>query len=99
MEERDEKLKKVLDVIKQAGLELNLKKCIWQVPLLIFLGHRFSKGVRPDPDKVKAIVELSAPTSVRELQQIRAMISYIGMFLLNSVTITKPISDLLKKNV
>ena len=100
MVEVEEKLGKVLDDIQEAGLKLNLKKFVWQVPVLIFLGHRFSKeGVRPDPDKVKVIVEMSAPPIERELQQIRAMISYIGMFLPNSATITKTISDLLKKDV
>ena len=82
MDEHDEKLRKVLDVIQEAGLKLNLKKCVWRKPVVTFLGHKFSKdGVRPDPDKVKAIVEISAPTSVHELQQIRGMINYIGMFI------------------
>ena len=97
MVELDEKLRKVLDVIQEAGLKMNLKKCVWQVPVLIILGHRFSmEGVRPDPDKLKVIVEMSAPPTDRELQRIRAMISYIGMFLPNSATIA---NDLLKKDV
>ena len=100
MEEHDEKLKKVLDVIQEAGLKLNLKKCVWRQPEVTFLGHKFSKdGVRPDPAKVKAIVDMPAPTSVHELQQIRGMINYIGMFIPNLATTMKPINDLLKKDV
>ena len=38
MEEHDENLRKVLDVIQEAGLKLNLKKCVWQVPVVTFLG-------------------------------------------------------------
>ena len=72
MEEYDVKLKKVLDVIQEAGLKLNLKKCVWRQPEVTFLGHKFSKDdVRPDPAKVKTIVDIPAPTSVHELQQIR----------------------------
>ena len=55
--------------------------------------------MHPDPDKVKAILEMSAPTSVHELQQIRGMINYIGMFIPNLATIMKPMNDLLKKDV
>ena len=93
-------MKKVLDVIQEAGLKLNLKKCVWRQPEVTFLGHKFSKdGVRPDAAKVKAIVDMPAPTSVHELQQIRGMINYIGIFIPNLATTMKPINDLLKKDV
>ena len=99
MEQHDEKLRKVLDVIQEAILKLNLKKCVWREPVVTFLGHKVDKeGVRLDPDKVKAIVEMSALISVHELQQIRGIINYIGMFILNLATIMKPINDLLKKD-
>ena len=56
MEEHDEKFRKVVDVIQGADLKLNLKKCLWREP---FLGHKFSEdGVRPDPDKVRAVFEV-----------------------------------------
>ena len=100
MEEHDKKLKKVLDVIEEAGLKLNLKKCVLRQPEVTFLGHKFSKyGVRPDPAMVKPIVDMPAPTSVHELQQILGRINYIGMFIPNLATTMKPINDLLKKDV
>ena len=100
MKEHDEKLRKVLDVIQKTGLKLNLTKSVWRKTEVTFLGHKFNKeGVRPDPDKVRAIVQMSAPTNVRELQQIRGMINYIGMFIPNLATIMKPMNDLLKKDI
>ena len=93
MKEHDKKLRKVLDVIQEAGLKLNLKKCVWREPVVTFLGAKFSKkSVRPDPNKVKAIVEMPAPTRVHELQQIRGIITYIKM-----IVVTKKISEQLKK--
>ena len=99
MEEHDEKLKKVLNLINEAGLKLNVKKCEWRQPEITFLGHRFSKeGIRPDPEKVRAIVEMPEPTNVTELQRIRGMINYIGVFVPNLATKMKPLNELLKKN-
>ena len=98
LEEHDERLTKVLDVIPEAGLKLNEKKCVWRQPSLIFLGHKFD-GVRPDPAKVKAIVQMSVPTNVQEVRQFRGMVNYIGMFIPNLATMMKPINDLLKKDV
>jgi hypothetical protein len=105
MEEHHEKLTKVRedrDVIQEVDLKLNLKKCVWRQPQATFLGHKFGKdGVCLDPAKVKAIVDMLAPTNVKELQQIRRMINYlyIGMFIPNLATIMKPKNDLLKKDV
>ena len=97
LEEHDERLTKVLDVIEEAGLKLNEEKCVWS---LIFLGHRFDKdGVRPDPAKVKAIVQMSVPSNGQEVRQFRGMVNYIGMFIPNLATMMKPINVLLKKDV
>ena len=68
-------------------------------PVVTFLGHKFSKeGVCPDSDKVKAVVEMFAPTSVHELQQILGMINYIKTFIPNLATVMKQMNDLLKKD-
>ncbi|CAB4036486.1 Retrovirus-related Pol poly from transposon opus, partial [Paramuricea clavata] len=58
-----------------------------------------NKTVIGHANKVKAIVEMSATTSVHELQQIPGMINYIGMFIPNLATIMKPMNNLLKKDV
>ena len=43
--------------------------------------------MHPDPDKVRAIIEMSAPTNVHELQQIQGMTNYIETFITNLATI------------
>ena len=76
-----------------------MKKCKWRQPEITFLGHRFSKeGIKPDPEKVRAIVEMPEPTNVKELQRIRGMINYIDVFVPNLATKMKPLNKLLKKN-
>ena len=50
----------------------------------------------PDPDKVKAIQELSAPHNVPKLRQLLGMINYLGRFLPNLSLVISPMSELLK---
>ena len=99
MAEHDERLNKVLRVVNDAGLKLNLAKCVWRKSELTFLGHKFGKdGVRPDPEKIKAVVNMPAPTNVQELQRVRGMINYLGAFIPNLAARMKPMNDLLKSD-
>lgn len=45
-----------------------------------YLEHISNKDIEPCYEKVKVIRELSAPTSMRELQRIIFMILYYGIF-------------------
>ena len=56
------------------------------------------KGVSLDPEKVKAIVELSAPKTVSEMRQLLVTIDYLGKFLPNLSDVKNLISELLKGN-
>ena len=42
MEEHDERLEKLLKILEENGIMLNLEKCIFRVPEVEFLGHRVS---------------------------------------------------------
>ena len=97
-EEHDENLRKVMDRILESGLKLNKKKCVFGVTQMTFLGHVVSaEGIKADPEKVKAIVEMSAPKNVNELQRFMGMINYVGKFLPNLAEIAAPLRSLLKK--
>ena len=63
-----------------------------------YFGHIISKaGVRPDPDKVKAITDMPPPTSVTELRTVCGMLNYLAKFVPHMATTLKPITDLLQK--
>ncbi len=58
MEEYLQHMKKVLEALRQAGLKLKLKKCKFvkkQLKYLRFIIGEF--GIKPDPEKVRAIVD------------------------------------------
>ena len=58
-----------------------------------------SKGLKPDPKKVEAIVDMPTPTDVPSLQRLLGMIKYLAQYILNESTITAPLRALLKKEV
>uniref|UniRef100_A0A3P9D8I3 Gypsy retrotransposon integrase-like protein 1 n=1 Tax=Maylandia zebra TaxID=106582 RepID=A0A3P9D8I3_9CICH len=63
-------LEEVLGRLQAAGLSLKLKKCQFCLDEFTFLGYRItSSGVKPDPDKVKAVKEFDTPTSVKHVRQ------------------------------
>ena len=40
-----------------------------------FLGHLYATGIRPDPDKMLAIVNLPTPQNISDLRRFMGMIS------------------------
>ena len=52
--QHDKALKQVLDRVRESGLKLNKKKCIFRVTETTFLGHVIScDGIKPDPCKIR----------------------------------------------
>ena len=68
--EHDNRLTAVLTRIQAAGVTLNREKCSFGQSKLKFLGHIIDKnGVSADPEKVTAITQMKAPSSVSELRR------------------------------
>ncbi|GFV09218.1 retrovirus-related Pol polyprotein from transposon 17.6 [Trichonephila clavipes] len=59
------RLRLVLKCLQEAGLKLNSKKCLFAAQEVKILGHLVSSnGVRPDPDKIKAVSVISPNLAV-----------------------------------
>ena len=100
MKEHDERLSKVLHVLKENGLKLNDSKCHYRQSELKFLGQSISKdGVGISRDKVAAIQNLAPPTNVTELKRALGMINYLCSYIDQLSTVLKPLNDLLKCDV
>ena len=90
-----ENLQNTFQVIKESGLKLNKEKCEIKKNKLTYFGHVLSaEGVSPDPEKVKAITDLEAPTNVPELRRLIGMINYLGRFIPNLASVMRPMSDI-----
>ena len=55
-------------------------------------------GISPDPDKIKSIREMQAPTSKKELQSFLGMVNFLRKFSPNLSETTSKLRDLLKSN-
>ena len=72
-----EKLERVLFKLKEAGLKVNAKKSFFARPELEYLGYWITRdGIKPLPDKVKAILAIDAPRNRKELRSFIGIVNY-----------------------
>lgn len=55
-------------IMRQYGMKLNLKKCTFGVKAGKFIGFMVNEqGIEANSDKIKAIINIRAPKTVREV--------------------------------
>ena len=97
-EEHYKRLKLVFDCLKRAGLKLNRSKCVFVATELLYLGHILtSDGIKPDPSKVSAAVNMPVPQCKEDLQRFLGMTNYLCKLLPQYSEVTAPLRKLLKK--
>lgn len=91
-------LSEVARRLKAANLSINLEKSKFCVSELPYLGYILSsEGLRPNPDRVEAIVNFERPSSLRSLRRFLGMANYYRRFIPNFSTLSVPLTDLLRK--
>ena len=62
-------LEKCFKTLRRFQLKLNPTKCAFGVSVGKFLGYiMHHRGIKVNPEKIKAILEMSAPRSIKEVQ-------------------------------
>uniref|UniRef100_A0AAV1VFP8 Reverse transcriptase/retrotransposon-derived protein RNase H-like domain-containing protein n=1 Tax=Peronospora matthiolae TaxID=2874970 RepID=A0AAV1VFP8_9STRA len=85
--------------MREHNLFENLKKCIFAANEIPLLGCIVGKnGVRPDPEKIKAISGWPVPVDVKELRKILGLAAYLHKYSHNYAEMTVHLFRLLKKN-
>lgn len=56
------------------------------------------KGIEVDPEKVKAIIEMPAPSTEKEVRSFLGRLNYIARFIAQLTATCEPIFKLLRKN-
>lgn len=99
LEEHLQNLQEVFDRLIAYNLKIQLDKCEFLKRETEFLGHVITpEGVKPDPEKVKAILEWPTPKTCKEIKQFIGFCSYYRRFIKNFALIAKPLTKCLKKD-
>jgi hypothetical protein len=98
-EEHEEHLRLVLKKLRDHRLYAKLSKCEFWLKQVTFLGHIISKGgISVYPSKVQDVLGWNAPTSVRDIQSFLGLARYYQRFIEEFSKISKPMTELLKKD-
>lgn len=90
-------LRIVFERLAEHGLILNSDKCAFGLPSLEFLGHFVDcNGIRPLPDKVKAIIDFPRPESLRQLRRFLGLVNYYRRFIPECAAIVQPLETFLQ---
>ncbi|XP_062704520.1 uncharacterized protein K02A2.6-like [Aedes albopictus] len=99
-EEHRKNLYKVLERLQEYGFTVKIEKCRFFMRQVNYLGQLLDKeGIRPDPEKVKAIVNMPPPNDVPTLRSYLGAINYYGKYIREMRQLRHPLDGLLKQGV
>ncbi|CAJ0596627.1 unnamed protein product [Cylicocyclus nassatus] len=89
----------VLTKIEQIGMKLKASKCEFAQKEIKFLGFVLSKeGIRPNPEKTRAIDDYPTPKNPTDIKAFLGMCSFFRRFVHNFAAIASPLTALTKKD-
>ena len=98
LSEHNMRLRLVLKALGEAGLTLNLKKCLFAADSVKYLGHLVTaEGLSPNPEKVQDIVNFPIPKTISQLRGFLGLASFYRRFVPSFANISRPLVNLLKK--
>jgi hypothetical protein len=82
---------------RQAGLKLNLKKCVFGVKKGKFLGCLVSiKGIEANPSNIEVILRMDPPNSKKGAQRLAGRLASLNRFISRSAERNLPFFEILK---
>ena len=79
--QHDGRLLTLLETARMNNLSLNPDKIQFKSTDCKFFGHRLTpEGLKPDPEKIKAILAMQPPQSIQQLQSFNGMVNYLKRF-------------------
>ena len=100
IEDHTEKLQEVFNRLRDFNLKLQPSKCSFMRKEVNYLGHVITdEGVKPDPNKIRCVLEFPIPTNPKEVKSFLGLSGYYRRFVPRYGQIAKPLTSLLKKDV
>ena len=94
-----EDLRETFDTLHSYNMKLNPGKCAFGVTLGKFLGFMVSqRGIKANPDKIRAIMEMAPPRNVKEVQSLNGKIAALNKFVSRATDKCLPFFHTLKKS-
>ena len=81
-EEHDANVRKLMEVAANVNITFNQSKSISSVTEISLLGYLISKGIkRPDPERVKDLLDLPAPKNMDEQKRVLGLFAYYSQWI------------------
>jgi hypothetical protein len=90
-----DKLRKVLTRLREAGFKVNADKSKFCAHETEYLGYILTRdGIKPQSNKIEAILALQPPTNVKELRRFLGMVQYYRDMWMRRSDMLAPLTDL-----
>ena len=97
LKDHDATMKQVIDKATEYNLKLNFDKCQIRQERVMYVGHLVtSEGLQPDPDKIKAVDEMPAPTDKEGIKRFLGFVGYLSKFIPNLSEVDAPLREVTK---
>ena len=94
-----EDLRETFDTLCSYNMKLNPGKCAFGVTAEKFLGFMVSqRGIEANPDKIRAIMEMTRPRNVKEVQSLNGKVAVLKRFVSRAMDKCLPFFRKLKKS-
>lgn len=96
--EHIEKLRVVFNRFRKTNLKVQLDKSHFLRKEVLYLGHTItSEGLKPNNDKIDAVLRYPLPETVTQIKSFLGLIGYYRKFIKDFAKITRPLTACLKK--
>ena len=97
-EEHLDDLQEIFDTLRRFSMKLNPSKCIFRVSSKKFLRFMVShRGIEANPEKIKAILNMKPPQSIKEVQSLTRRVAALNRFVSKATDKCLPFFKVLKK--
>ena len=91
-------LTETFQILRDYNMKLNPAKCAFGVSAGKFLGFIVNhKGIKANPDKVKAFLDMPSPSGIKEVQRLTGRIEALSRFMSRASDKCQPFFQVLKK--
>ena len=91
-------LNEILSILAQANFQVNPDKCVIVIPQIESLSHTSTgHSIKPNGEKIKAIIELPPPKTLKEANEFLGKINWYRKFIPNFAFIAAPLHKVTNK--